>query len=216
MYTNGEYDIHSSGHAYQEELKLMLRLLEPEYFAPYHGEYRMLKTHTDLAVECGVKKSNTFILNNGDILNINNKDINKEGQVQAGEIYVDGSRIGDVSNVVIKDRTLMSNNGILAIIINIDSKNKILLNNPLVTTRGYILVNESLELIKNIELESKKIINKHLKRNDIINFSEIKNELINGLMPMLSENTGRVPIILPIIMDIKDFKQQTKAPKVKA
>ena len=216
VYTNSEYDIHSSGHAYQEELKLMLRLLEPEYFAPYHGEYRMLKTHTDLAVECGVKKSNTFILNNGDILNINNKDINKEGQVQAGEIYVDGSRIGDVSNVVIKDRTLMSNNGILAIIINIDSKNKILLNNPLVTTRGYILVNESLELIKNIELESKKIINKHLKRNDIINFSEIKNELINGLMPMLSENTGRVPIILPIIMDIKDFKQQTKAPKVKA
>ena len=214
VYTNGEFDIHSSGHAYQEELKLMLRLFKPEYFAPYHGEYRMLKTHTDLAAECGVKKSKTFILSNGDILNINEEGIKKEGQVHAGEIYVDGSRIGDVSNVVIKDRVLMSNNGILAIIINIDSKNKVLLNNPLVTTRGYILVNESLELIKNIELESKKIINKHLKKNDNINFLDIKNELINGLVPMLGANTGRVPIILPIIMDIKDFNQPTKTSKV--
>ena len=104
----------------------------------------------------------------------------------------------------------MSNNGILAIIINIDSKNKVLLNTPLVTTRGYILVNESLELIKNIELECKKIINNHLKRKTI-NFIEIKNELINGLMPMLSEKTGRVPIILPIIMDIKDHSKTPKA-----
>ena len=104
----------------------------------------------------------------------------------------------------------MSNNGILAIIINIDSKNKVLLNTPLVTTRGYILVNESLDLIKNIELECKKIINNHLKRKTI-NFIEIKNELINGLMPMLSEKTGRVPIILPIIMDIKDHSKTPKA-----
>ena len=210
VYTNGEYDIHSSGHAYQEELKLMLRLFKPTYFAPYHGEYRMLKTHTDLASECGVKKSNTFILNNGDVLSISKDNIKKEGHVQAGDIYVDGSRIGDVSNVVIKDRILMSNNGILAIIINIDSKNKVLLNNPLVTTRGFILVNESIELIKNIEQESKRIINKHLKHNDTVNFQDIKTELINGLVPMLGANTGRVPIILPIIMDIKEFKTQTK------
>lgn len=214
VYTNGDYDIHSSGHANQEELKLMLRLFNPEYFAPYHGEYRMLKTHTDLAMECGIPLSKTFVLNNGDILNINKDGIKKQGHIQAGEIYVDGSRIGDVSNVVIKDRTLMSNNGILAIIVNIDSKNKVLLNTPLVTTRGYILVNESSELIKNIELQSKKIITKKLKDKNI-NFNDIKSELINGLMPMLSENTGRVPIILPIIMDIKDFKIQTKTPKVK-
>lgn len=214
VYTNGDYDIHSSGHANQEELKLMIRLFNPEYFAPYHGEYRMLKTHTDLAIECGIPKSKTFILNNGDILNMNKDGIKKQGHIQAGEIYVDGSRIGDVSNVVIKDRTLMSNNGILAIIINVDSKNKVLLNTPLVTTRGYILVNESGELIKNIELQSKKIITKKLKEKNI-NFNDLKNELINGLMPMLSENTGRVPIILPIIMDIKDFKIQAKTPKVR-
>jgi len=223
VYTNGEYDIHSSGHANQEELKLMLRLFEPEYFAPYHGEYRMLKTHTDLAIECGIPKSKTFVLNNGNILSINKEYIKKQGQVQSGEVYVDGSRIGDVSNIVIKDRTLMSNNGVLAIIINIDSKNKTLLNTPLVSTRGYILVNESNELIKNIELQAKKIITNKLKQKNV-NFNDIKNEVINGLMPILSEATGRIPIILPIIMDIKDHKIQTetkeknktKTPKAKA
>ena len=207
VYTNGNNnDIHSSGHANQEELKLMIRLFKPEYFAPYHGEYRMLKTHADVAIDCDIPKSNTFILSNGEILNINKDGIKKQGHVQAADVYVDGSRIGDVSNVVVKDRILMANNGILAIIINIDTKNKVLLNNPLVTTRGYILVNESLDLIKEIEAFCKKIIINKLKEKTV-NFSEIKNELINSLMPLLADKTGRVPIILPIIMDVKDYKK---------
>lgn len=203
VYTNGEEtDIHSSGHANQEELKLMIRLFNPEYFAPYHGEYRMLKAHTDLAVLCNIPRKNTFILNNGDILELNKEGIKKHGHIEAGDIYVDGSRIGDVSNIVIKDRILMSNNGILAIIVNIDSKKRILLNTPLVTTRGYILVNESGELIKEIENYSKEIINKKLKDKKVT-FNDIKNELINELMPVLSTKTGRIPIILPIFMDVK-------------
>lgn len=207
VYTNGDtFDIHSSGHANQEELKLMIRLFKPTYFAPYHGEYRMLKTHADLAIECDIPKQNTFILNNGDVLNMSKGEIKKYGHIQAGDTYVDGSRIGDVSNIVIKDRMLMSNNGILAIIINIDSKNKTLLNTPLVTTRGYILVNESTELIKEIEMICKKIINQKLK-NKNVNFNDIKTDLINNLMPFLSEQTGRIPIILPIIMDIKDYQK---------
>lgn len=209
VYTHGvDLDIHSSGHANQEELKLMLRLFMPEYFAPYHGEYRMLKTHADLAIECGIPKQNTFILQNGEILNINKLGIKKQGRVVADDIYVDGSRIGDVSNIVIKDRILMSNNGILAIILNIDSKNKVLLNTPLVTTRGYILVNENLDLIKEIEIYSKKIVNNKLKESKV-NFNEIKNELINELIPLLSEKTGRTPIILPIILDIKDYRKNS-------
>ena len=203
VYTHGVgNNIHSSGHANQEELKLMIRLFNPEYFAPYHGEYRMLKTHCDIATLCNIPKQNTFILRNGDILNINNDGIKKQGHVQAEDIYVDGSRIGDVSNIVIKDRTLMSNNGVLAIIINIDSKDKKLLNNPLVTTRGYILVNESIDLIKEIENYSKKVIINKLKEKNV-NFNDIKNELITSLMPILQDKTGRIPIILPIIMDIK-------------
>ena len=203
VYTHGENnDIHSSGHANQEELKLMIRLFKPEYFAPYHGEYRMLKMHTDIAVDCNIPRSNTFILSNGDVLNINKDGIKKQGRVQADDIYIDGSKIRDVSNVVIKDRRLMSNNGILAIIINIDTKNKVLLNTPLITTRGYILVNESVELIKEIEAYCKKIVCNKLKEKTV-NFTDIKNDLINELMPFLSDKTGRVPIILPIIMDIK-------------
>ena len=203
VYTNGEEnDIHSSGHANQEELKLMIRLFNPEYFAPYHGEYRMLKTHTDLAVLCNIPKKNTFILKNGDILELSKDGIKKHGHIEADDIYVDGSRIGDVSNIVIKDRILMSNNGILAIIVNIDSEKRILLNTPLVTTRGYILVNESGDLIKDIEYYSKEIINKKLKEKKAT-YNDIKNELINELMPFLSNRTGRIPIILPIFMDVK-------------
>ena len=203
VYTHGVGNsIHSSGHANQEELKLMIRLFKPEYFAPYHGEYRMLKTHCDIATLCDIPKQNTFILNNGDVLNITKDGIKKQGHVQAGDIYVDGSRIGDVSNIVIKDRMLMSNNGILAIVINVDSKRKKLLNTPLVTTRGYILVNESAELIKDIELSAKAVIEKKLKEKKI-NYNDIRNELVSELTPMLSSRTGRVPIILPIILDIE-------------
>ena len=203
VYTHGtDNSIHSSGHANQEELKLMIRLFNPEYFAPYHGEYRMLKTHCDLANLCGIPKQNTFILNNGDVLIMNKEGIRKQGHITAGDIYVDGSRIGDVSNIVIKDRKLMSNNGILAVIINIDSKDKKLLNNPLVTTRGYILVNESHDLIKEIETCAKNAVIKKLKEKTY-NYNDIKNEVINVLMPLCEERTGRIPIILPIIMDIR-------------
>ena len=204
VYTNGENEIHSSGHAYQDELKLMIRLFKPKYFAPYHGEYKMLKTHCDLAVDCDVPKENTFILANGDILNINKNEITKGGRVQAEDIYVDGSRIGDVGNTVIKDRKLMSSNGILVIIANIDINNRKLLNKPMVTTRGYILVNENEALIRQIERTAGSIIENKLK-NKNLNYNDIKTELINGLIPFLSDKTGRTPIILPIIMDIKNY-----------
>ena len=106
VFTNSMTDIHSSGHANQEELKLMIRLFKPKYFVPYHGEYRMLKMHADLGVMCGVEKGNTFVLENGDVLSLKNNELYRDGKVQAGEVYVDGSRIGDVGNAVIKDRIL--------------------------------------------------------------------------------------------------------------
>mgnify|MGYP001625291201 FL=1 len=202
VFTNKTYDIHSSGHAKQEELKLMIRLFKPEFFAPYHGEYRMLKTHTDVAVECGIPKHNTFVLENGDVLSITKKGIRKTGKVQADDIFVDGSRIGDVGNVIIKDRKLMSTNGILAIIANINSSTKELLSTPSVTTRGYILVNENEELIHEIQKKAEVIISKKLKDKKF-NFMDLKNEIITELMPILESKIGRVPIILPIIMDIK-------------
>ena len=203
VYTNSMSEIHSSGHANQDELKWMIRLFKPKYFAPYHGEYRMLKEHCDLGISCDIPKENTFILENGDVLEILNNEVKKHGHVTAGDVYVDGSRIGDVGNVVIKDRKLMSSNGILVIIANIDIINKKLLAPPSITTRGYILVNENEELIHEIQKYSEKIINKKLKENNI-NFNDLKQEIINELMPFLSEKTGRIPIILPIIMNIKN------------
>ena len=205
VFTNSMTDIHSSGHANQEELKLMIRLFKPKYFVPYHGEYRMLKMHADLGVMCGVEKGNTFVLENGDVLSLKNNELYKDGKVQAGEVYVDGSRIGDVGNAVIKDRILMSNNGILVIIANIDIENKILLGSPAITTRGYILVNENIDLIRDIQHSAEEIINKELKKK-VFNFNDMKNEMINGLMPILSDKTGRVPIILPIVMEVKSNK----------
>lgn len=204
VYTNSMSDIHSSGHANQDELKLMLRLIEPEYFAPYHGEYRMLKSHCDLAIECGIPKENTFILENGDVLSLTKKTIKKIGKITSGETYVDGSRIGDVGSVVINDRKLMSSNGILVIIANVDIDKKKLLASPSVTTRGYILVNENEDLINKIQKKAEFIINKGLAKKTL-SFNEIKSDIITELMPILDSNTGRVPIILPIIMDIKDY-----------
>ena len=205
VFTNAMTEIHSSGHANQEELKLMLRLFQPEYFAPYHGEYRMLKNHCDLAIECGIPKKNTFILENGDVLSISKTGIKKSGKVTSGEVYVDGSRIGDVGSVVINDRKLMSNNGLLAIIANIDITNKKLLATPVITTRGYILVNENEKLINSIQKKAEVIITRELTKKSF-NFNEIKSELITELMPILDSKTGRVPIILPIIMDVKNME----------
>ena len=209
VFTNSMTDIHSSGHANQDELKLMIRLFKPKYFVPYHGEFRMLKMHADLGIVCGVNKENTFVLENGDVLALSKNELFRDGKVQAGEVYVDGSRIGDVGSAVIKDRILMSNNGILVIIANIDTKNKILLGSPAITTRGYILVNENADLIKEIQNKAGEIINNELKKK-IFNFNDMKNEMINGLMPILSDKTGRVPIILPIVMDIKSNKEVVK------
>lgn len=210
VYTNTMADIHSSGHANQEELKLMLRLFNPKYFAPYHGEYRMLKTHCDLGISCDIPKENTFILENGEVLSLKNNKVYRNGRVPAGDIYVDGSRIGDVGNVVIKDRKLMSNNGILVIIANIDIANKKLLAPPIITTRGYILVNENEELIKNISQNANEIIKNRLN-NKYSNFNDIKNDLIDGLIPYLQENTGRIPIILPILMNIDTTQNKTES-----
>lgn len=181
----------------------MIRLFKPEYFAPYHGEYRMLKTHTDIAKECGIPKQNTFVLENGDVLSISKKGIKKSGKVEADDVFVDGSRIGTVGSIIIKDRKLMSTNGILAVIINIDAHNKKLICTPSITTRGYILVNENEELIKELQKKSEFIITNKLKDKKCT-FNDIKNELITGLMPILQNKIGRVPIILPIIMDIKE------------
>ena len=203
VYTNSEFsDIHTSGHAKAEELKLMLRLIKPEYFMPMHGEYRMLKQHKDLAISCGMNPDNVFVLKNGEELILDKNGVHKGGNVISGDVYVDGSRIGDVGSVVIKDRKLMSKDGILVTILNINVKTKELLIKPNVTTRGFVLVNENAELINKIERKISEIVKNNLASKNY-NYLDLKNQIILELSPFINNLTGRHPIILPVIMEVK-------------
>ena len=195
-------NLHTSGHANQEELKLMIRLLRPKYLMPFHGDYRMLKQHAELGIECGIPRENTFILKNGDSLILKNHKITRGESYPNSAIYVDGSRIGEVGSAVLRDRKIMANDGILVVIANIDSKKRKLLIHPNITTRGFVLVNENEELLKKIETLATNIINKKLSDKNAT-FNDIKNQLSIELTPYILELTGRRPIILPILLDVK-------------
>ena len=199
---NPENEIHTSGHGNEEELKLMIRLIEPEYFMPIHGEYRMLKRHQDIAIDCGIPKEKTFLLQNGDVLAINEKEIRKAGNVGADDIYVDGNRIGDIGNAVIRDRKIMANDGILVAICNINMSTHKLLGRVNIITRGFILVNENEELLGKIEGVATSTINKELTKKTV-NYNELKGQIIADLITFIFEKTGRRPIIMPVILDIK-------------
>ncbi len=204
VYTNSEFsDIHASGHGKQEEQKLMLRLIKPEFFMPIHGEYRMLKKHAELAEMCAIPKENIFICKNGDTIILDKNGVHRGTSVQAGDVYVDGSRIGDIGSVVIKDRKLMSNDGILLTILNINPFTKKLLIKPNVTTRGFVMVNENSELINQIERKVTHIVNNTLEQGTY-NYTDLKNQIILELHPYISELTGRHPIILPVIMEVRE------------
>jgi len=204
VFTNAEFsEIHTSGHAKAEELKWMLRIIKPEYFMPMHGEYRMLKQHGDIAIDCGVKKENILICKNGDVVELSKEGVKKARTIQAGDIYVDGSRIGDIGSIVIKDRKLMSRDGILVTILNINTLTRKLLIKPNVTTRGFVLVNENAELISQIENKITEVVNKALEAGPY-NYTDIKNQIILELHPFINELTGRRPIILPVIMEVNE------------
>jgi ribonuclease J len=202
VYTNTTLsDIHTSGHGNEEDLKLMLRLINPKYFMPVHGEYRMLKKHTDIAVACGLPRENTFVLDNGDVLALNNGTVKKIDSFTVNDVYVDGNRIGDVSNAVMRDRQVMATDGIVVVIANVDIATNKLLTRPNITTRGFVLVNENEGLLKELE----NIANNAIlpKLNDHYNYAELKLEVISNLSTYIYQKTGRKPIILPVIMDIK-------------
>lgn len=202
VFTNKTFnDVHTSGHAKEEELKWMLRIIKPKYFMPMHGEYRMLKRHTEIAVSCDIPKENTFICKNGDVINIKDDIVTRGDTVKSGDIYVDGSRIGDVGSQIIKDRKLMSSDGILVTILNINSLTRKLLIKPNVTTRGFIMVNENPELINKIERKITEIVNTFLA-NNAYNYTDLKNQIILELYPFINDLTGRHPIILPVIMEV--------------
>ena len=202
VYTNTtNFNVHTSGHANQDELKLMIRLLMPKYMLPFHGEYRMLKQHGDIALMCGVPKDNIFILDNGDSLILDKKNIKVGEKVKMDDIYIGSNTASNVAAQVIRDRKIMAGDGILVTVINIDMKKRQLLNKPTIVTRGFIQVNENEELIRSLEIKTSLLVAEKLKEN--ISFSDLKVFLQTNINNYIVELTGRKPIILPIILDVK-------------
>ena len=203
VFTNEEFsDIHTSGHAKQEELKLMLRLVKPEYFMPMHGEYRMLMSHKSLAMDCGIPSENIFVCKNGDVITLTNTGVVRDEPVEAGDVYVDGSRIGGIGGSVIKERKIMSHDGILMAIVNVNPLKKELLIKPNVTTRGFVMVNENADLIDKIERKVTQIVRDCMSKGNY-SYTNLKGQIILELSPYISALTGRHPMILPVIMEVR-------------
>ncbi|ESU32830.1 ribonuclease J [Bacillus sp. 17376] len=194
-------DIHTSGHGGQEEQKLMLRLIKPKYFMPIHGEYRMQKMHSKLATDCGVPEENCFIMDNGEVLALGDNEVSVAGKIPSGNIYIDGSGVGDIGNIVLRDRRILSEEGLVVVVVSINMKEFKIAAGPDLISRGFVYMRESGDLIN----DAQSLINKHLNKvmeRKTTQWSEIKNEINDTLAPFLYEKTKRRPMILPIIMEV--------------
>ena len=192
-------EIHVSGHACEQELKLIHSILKPKYFVPVHGEYKHLRKHILIAEEVGLEKEKSFILENGDVLSLSRKSACIAKKVQAGNILVDGSGIGDVGNIVLRDRKNLSRDGIINVIVAIEKESRAIVGGPDIITRGFVYVRESEELVNEIKEISYESIQKSID-NNVFKWSEIKNNIRSDIGSFIYSKTKRKPIIVPIIM----------------
>ncbi|MFS0839295.1 ribonuclease J [Paenibacillus sp. 1P03SA] len=193
--------VHVSGHGSQEELKLMLNLMKPKYFIPIHGEYRMLRLHGQLAESVGVDQEDIFILDNGDTVEIQGGVARKGARIQAGNILIDGLGVGDVGNIVLRDRKLLSQDGILVVVVTLSKQDGTILSGPDIISRGFVYVRESEGLLD----EANRIVTSTLNKlmNDNVNeWASLKTHVKDALGRFLYEQTRRRPMILPIIMEV--------------
>lgn len=194
-------NIHVSGHACQEELKLMQILIKPKNFIPVHGEYRHLKQHGELAIKLGLNPKNVVIPEVGNVIEVNRSGIRKSGTVISGQIFVDGLGVGDVGNIVLRDRKHLSQDGILTVVVTLSKDNKIIVAGPDIISRGFVYVRESEGLID----EAREIVRNTLlecEEKNITDWATLKSNVRDELRTYLYEKTKRKPMILPIIMEI--------------
>ncbi|WP_192982774.1 ribonuclease J [Marinilactibacillus psychrotolerans] len=195
-----------SGHATPNDLQLMINLLKPKYFIPIQGEYRMLAAHADLANETGISNTNIFILSNGDVLNYEKGKMNQTGQVSADNTLIDGIGIGDIGNIVLRDRRLLSEDGIFVAVVTIDRKKRTVVSGPHIVTRGFVFVKESQDLINESNDIVKQVVRKNLDHNDF-DWGSIKQDIREELGNHLFKKTRRRPIILPVIMEVNQNRR---------
>ena len=194
-------NIHVSGHACQEELKLMQTLVRPKHFIPVHGEYRHLKQHGELAIKLGLDSKNVVIPDVGDVIEVTRNGIKKNGSVISGQIFVDGLGVGDVGNIVLRDRKHLSQDGILTVVVTLSKENKAIVAGPDIISRGFVYVRESESLMD----EARDIVRNTLldcEEKNISDWATLKSNVRDELRSYLYEKTKRKPMILPIIMEI--------------
>ncbi len=200
---DGLMDVHVSGHARQEECKILHALVKPKYFMPVHGEYKMLQAHKQLAISMGMKKENVFVMANGDCLELDKRSaVRIPDAVQSGQVFVDGLGVGDVGNIVLRDRRHLSQDGLMIVVVAIDKYSGEILSGPDIISRGFVYVRESEELM----VEARAVINEALakcERRSINEWSYIKTLIKDALRDYLWQKTKRSPMILPIVMDIE-------------
>ena len=195
-------DIHVSGHACQEELKLLHSLIKPKFFMPVHGEYRHLVQHARLAESLGMKKENIFVLNNGDILNVNTrKAFVEKDQVEADAILVDGLGVGDVGNIVLRDRKLLSESGLMIVVAAIERESHLVVSGPDIISRGFVYVRENEDLIEDARSLVEKTLNNCRSRNTR-DWTAMKSMVRDSLRTFIYEKTKRNPVILPIFLEV--------------
>lgn len=199
---DGLMDVHVSGHARQEEVKIMHSLVKPKYFMPVHGEYKMLRCHKEVACELGMDKDNVFIMSNGDMLELTKNSAKQTvNAVPSGQIFVDGLGVGDVGNIVLRDRRHLSQDGLMIVVVAMDKYSGEILSGPDIISRGFVYVRESEELMD----EAREVVNDALdkcERKNINEWAYIKTLIKDTLRDYLWQKTKRSPMILPIVMDI--------------
>jgi len=193
-------EVHVSGHARQEELKLIHRLVRPKFFMPVHGEYRHLKQHANLAQSLGMPEENIFLMENGQVLELSQRKAQIAGTVQSGSILIDGLGVGDVGSIVLRDRKHLSEDGLIVVVVTVNSDGKIMAN-PEVISRGFVYVKESEELMDEIRDLAMEILQKNFGKRKS-SYSNIKNNVKDELSSFLYQKTKRKPMILPVIIEI--------------
>ncbi|WP_410510881.1 ribonuclease J [Paenibacillus sp. BR2-3] len=201
IYSGSNSGVHVSGHGSQEELKLMLNLMKPKFFIPIHGEYRMQRKHALLAESVGVDPANIFITEIGEIVEIVGGAARKAGKVTAGNVLIDGLGVGDVGNIVLRDRKLLSQDGILVVVVTLSKQNGAIVSGPDIISRGFVYVRESEGLLD----EANRIVSSTLQRlmsEKVNEWASLKTSVKDSLGRFLYEQTRRRPMILPIIMEV--------------